>query len=134
MSVIRRGILAARCGPPDITDGVLIRQAFRFPLEFAGFSGHFPSEPILPAVVQIGMGILLVELLLESDAKDKLVLEFVRQAKFVRKLQPCQAIMAQCRRRGPDERSFDIALTVDQAPASSFTLNFASQHNGLPDA
>lgn len=133
-SVIRRGILDACCGSPQKLNSRAVRQAFCFGPDFAGFAGHFPSEPILPAVVQISMGLLLAEMLQGPEADTKLVLEAVRRAKFMQKLTPGQEIIAECRQRDADDRTFDIALTVDESPASSFTLAFASPHGGQPDA
>jgi 3-hydroxymyristoyl/3-hydroxydecanoyl-(acyl carrier protein) dehydratase len=34
---------------------------FRFPADFAGFQGHFPGNPILPAIVQPAMGRFLAD-------------------------------------------------------------------------
>jgi 3-hydroxyacyl-[acyl-carrier-protein] dehydratase len=135
MSAIRRGIMAACCGPSEMEDdNHAVRQFFRFPSDFVGFAGHFPNESILPAVVQIGMGIYLAEVLHRSKSRGKLVLVAVQRAKFMQKLAPEQTIIAHCRRRKGDKNTFDVVLTVNEAPASSFTLAFTSTRAGQQDA
>lgn len=42
--------------PVEEKDGAL-EALFRFPADFAGFSGHFPGDPILPGVAQIMAGV-----------------------------------------------------------------------------
>jgi 3-hydroxyacyl-[acyl-carrier-protein] dehydratase len=34
-------------------DHLLVSAVFRFPSTFAGFSGHFPDRPVLPAIIQL---------------------------------------------------------------------------------
>lgn len=34
---------------------LVVTAAFRFPITFCGFDGHFPNNPILPAIVQLAM-------------------------------------------------------------------------------
>ena len=35
------------------TEGEALSATFRFPPEFLGFEGHFPGQPILPAVCEV---------------------------------------------------------------------------------
>ncbi len=126
--------MAACCGPPEMEDSQAVRQIIRLPSDYVGFAGHFPNEPILPAVVQISIGVYLAELLHRSESRDKLVLNSVQRAKFMQKLAPGQTIIAHCCRRAGDNHAFDVALTVDEAPASSFTLAFTSTRAGQQDA
>ena len=126
MRSIHDGILAARLGPPEMVDDEGIRQDFLFPPEFIGFAGHFPGEPILPAVVQIAMGTLLARIFL-SDSGASFMLESICRAKFLNKLGPWKSITVHCRKQRSEKYGFDIALTADLKPASTFTLHFASQ-------
>jgi len=130
MSTIRQGVLAARRGPAEILPEGGIQQHFSFGPEFIGFAGHFPNEPILPAVVQIQMGVLLAETLQPSGVDAVLVLESVRKAKFVRKLLPGERILACCRQCGGREYCFDLALSVNHKAAASARLCFVRRSNG----
>lgn len=58
-------------------DGEL-RARFLFPLEFAGFQGHFPERPILPAVCEIQAAIAM----LEASTKRRIRLREIVSAKF----------------------------------------------------
>ncbi|WP_045223013.1 hypothetical protein [Desulfonatronum thioautotrophicum] len=124
MNTIRDGILAARLGPTTWEDDQAIRQNFSFPPEFVGFAGHFPGEPILPAVVQIGTGAVLAKSFLTKET-GPYRLETVTRAKFLRKLKPGETITVHCSRRGPDGKAFDVVLTVYQQQAAAFTLTFS---------
>lgn len=115
-------------------DSLTVRQMFRFPSDFVGFAGHFPTEPILPAVAQISVGVFLAKMLYTPQLRENLVLTEVQRAKFMRKLGPEQAITALCRKRAGQDHTFDASLTVDEGPASSFTLVFAVKHKGQQDA
>ena len=134
MNTISDGILAARLGPAIREDGQTIRQDFSFPPKFVGFAGHFPEEPILPAVVQIGLGVVLSQALLAEKTGHQR-LETVTRAKFLRKLKPDETITAQCTRRarrGPDGGAFDVVLTVDQQQAAAYTLTFSLASTSEP--
>ncbi len=134
MSSLHDAILAACQGPAEREGDEVVRRRFRFPPEFVGFAGHFPEEPILPAVVQIAMGKLLVEMLQPPSADRTHTLESVRRAKFLRKVGPDETITAQCTKRGSEGHCFDVALSVDQEPAASFTLYSTCGHHGTADA
>ena len=134
MNTINDGILAARLGPATREADQTIRQDFSFPPDFVGFAGHFPGDPILPAVVQIGLGVVLSQGLLAEKAGHQR-LETVTRAKFLRKLKPGETITAQCTRRarhGPDSESFSVVLTVDQQQAAAYTLTFTLAHTSEP--
>jgi 3-hydroxyacyl-[acyl-carrier-protein] dehydratase len=134
MNTISNGILTARLGAATWETDQAVHQDFSFPPDFVGFSGHFPGEPILPAVVQIGVGVVLVQTLLAKEI-GPYRLKTVTRAKFLRKLKPGETITAQCTRRvrrGPDGGAFDIALTVDQQQAAAFTLTFSLASTSEP--
>ncbi|PTN38119.1 3-hydroxyacyl-ACP dehydratase [Desulfonatronum sp. SC1] len=131
MNTIRDGILAARLGAATWETDQAIRQDFSFPPDFVGFAGHFPGEPILPAVVQIGVGVVLVQTLL-AKGTGPYRLKTVTRAKFLRKLKPGETITVRCARRGPDGGAFDVALTVDQQQAAAFTLTFSLASTSEP--
>ena len=130
MNTINDGILAARLGPATREADQTIRQDFSFPPDFVGFAGHFPGDPILPAVVQIGLGVVLSQALLSEKAGHQR-LETVTRAKFLRKLRPGETITARCSRRGPDG-ACNVVLTVDQQQAAVFTLTFSLATSSEP--
>ncbi|WP_051822807.1 hotdog family protein [Desulfonatronum thiodismutans] len=131
MNTIRDGILAARLGAATWETDQAIRQNFSFPPDFVGFDGHFPGEPILPAVVQIGIGVVLAQSFPARET-GPCRLKTVTRAKFLRKLKPGETITAQCSRRGPDGGAFDVALTVDQQQAAAYTLTFSLAYTSEP--
>lgn len=134
MNTIRDGILAARQGSAIREDDQTIRQDFSFPPEFVGFAGHFPEEPILPAVVQIGLGVVLSQALLAEKAGHQR-LETVTRAKFLRKLKPDETITARCSgcaQRGPGGGTCNVVLTVDQQQAAVYTLTFTLTSTSEP--
>lgn len=63
-------------------------QEFRFPREFIGFCGHFPDNPVLPAIVQI----MMIRLLWQRTRQPAAALNVV-SAKFLRPVLPEQKIL-----------------------------------------
>ncbi|EFI33469.1 Beta-hydroxyacyl-(acyl-carrier-protein) dehydratase FabA/FabZ [Desulfonatronospira thiodismutans ASO3-1] len=134
MNAVRKVVLSARYHSPEVVDNRTVRQYFCFSADFVGFSGHFPGDPVLPAVVQICMGVVLAEDLCPPGQKNNMLLEKVKRAKFLRKLTPEQMIMAECKADGQDLLSFGVQLTVNGETASSFTLEFSLSQKDRPDA
>lgn len=134
MKLIQEAIQDARSGSPEFTKDQIIQQAFVFPREFVGFSGHFPGEPILPAVVQISLGVFLAGMLAGQGKPCFLILKSVPKAKFVRKLKPDELITAKCSTKNRDNLCFEVALSVDREPASRFVLECYSPQNRQCDA
>jgi 3-hydroxyacyl-[acyl-carrier-protein] dehydratase len=46
--------------------GLVVSSIFRFPPSFPGFAGHFPTRPVLPAIIQLAAIRHLAELALAS--------------------------------------------------------------------
>lgn len=61
--------------------------------EFIGFDGHFPDFPVLPAMLQVLLGVIVCEKL--SGTRLKLLQ--LDKAKFMRQIQPGQTITVSCR-------------------------------------
>ena len=81
-SRIRRGIVESLCAWEDNDEAVSAR--FLFGADFAGFAGHFPEVPILPAVCMVELARVAVEF-----ATGKLLrLQSISQAKFTRLVFP----------------------------------------------
>ncbi len=65
-----------------------ISAEFAFPCSFTGFSGHFPSNPILPGVCQIQC----ILVLLSAYYGKSLQLSSVSRAKFLNTVKPDELI------------------------------------------
>jgi len=85
MNALRRGIRASAAGTSRESD-----RNGRPPLPlrpgFIGFSGHFPGNPILPAIVQV----CAVVSLAEEEGGKPLRLAAVRSAKFLSRFAPAR--------------------------------------------
>lgn len=88
--------------------GRLVRQAageaeweFVLPGGFAGFAGHFPGNPVLPAIAQFMMARLAAGDAL-PDGPRPLRLASVKRAKFTAPVGPGQAVRVACSVAGED--------------------------------
>lgn len=91
---------------------------------FAGFDGHFPGFPILPAIVQIRAAVALVGE--ATGAPQRLV--SVQDAKFLNTVHPDQELVVTCRTRAVQGREYyDARLTVGEATVSSMLLDLAPE-------
>jgi 3-hydroxyacyl-[acyl-carrier-protein] dehydratase len=120
MSALEAAVRAARLGQPEPEGGGLA-QAFVFAPDFVGFAGHFPGNPVLPAVVQLLAGRIAAEALLGRP----LALRAVTQAKFLQPVGPGEVVRLACRpAAGPSPQMVDCRLTLaaDGSPAAAFRL------------
>jgi 3-hydroxyacyl-[acyl-carrier-protein] dehydratase len=124
MNELRKGIAAAAI--TDIsTDGPdTAVRGYRFDADFVGFSGHFPGNPILPAIVQIRTAVSLAE----ERAGRPLRLVEVRSAKFLSPIPPGKDVTFRYRwADGDGERLCDAAVSVDGKTAATFLLQLADE-------
>lgn len=63
---------------------LVVKGVFVFPKTFCAFEGHFPEQPILPAIVQLAV----VRYLAESALKKSLVPAEMSRVKFKGMVQP----------------------------------------------
>ncbi len=118
-SEMRRELAGASLGELEVTGSGRGRRRFRFTADFPGFSGHFPGHPVLPAMLQILLGIMVCEDL----AGSALVLTGVERAKFVSQVQPFQEITVSCRlKSGKESVSARVDLEVKGGRAASMRL------------
>jgi 3-hydroxyacyl-[acyl-carrier-protein] dehydratase len=121
---MRQQIEAAAISPAEMPEAETIVRRFRFPEAFAGFAGHFPGYPILPAVVQM----LIALALAEAHHGGRLQLLAVEKAKFLLQLRPGQPIAVECRRRERGGRlSYEARLRCGEETAAVFSLAVAAQ-------
>ncbi|MEA3347630.1 MAG: hypothetical protein U9Q39_01080 [Pseudomonadota bacterium] len=92
--------------------------------DFVGFDGHFPEYPILPAMLQILLGIIVSE---ELYGK-KLALQKLDKAKFMAQIQPEQSLTVSCKITRPAAENLEqtikarIIITSKEQKAASMTL------------
>ena len=96
-----------------------VRQRYVFTADFPGFAGHFPGQPILPAVLQIMAATLLVE----AAIGQVLLASGIERAKFVQTIVPGAIVEIDCRRaRGPAAEAWEVRIDANRQAAASFTL------------
>ena len=121
MNKLKKEIIAAAIGGIDESQPDTIKQKYRFDPKFIGFSGHFPDNPILPAMVQIMMALVAVE----KQKECHLEAVSVEKAKFHLPVQPDQEIEVACRLRPVGGLSgCDARLSIAIGLAASFRISF----------
>lgn len=118
---MRRAITQAALEPARLTTDSG-EQSFCFDEKFPGFDGHFPSYPILPAVLQT----LMAQLVAEQICGRKLEFMVLERAKFTRELRPGEQILVKVAfREATDLLRCRVELSCETEPAASFVLAFA---------
>lgn len=97
---------------------------FRFAADFAGFAGHFPGYPVLPAVVQV----LAAQVVVEQVGAAPLRLQRLERAKFLKQVRPEQTLRVSCRERQHCGRLvWDAHLEADGEPAAAFLMTLVEE-------
>lgn len=126
MNELRDGIAASATEPIEGTGTETVARRYRFSPNFIGFSGHFPGNPILPAIVQIRAVVSLAE----EEGGKALRLFAVRSAKFLAPIHPDEDVWIRVHRRivsGRDIR--DATLSVAGKTVAAFQLELAEEEN-----
>jgi len=122
MSALREGIDASKLGDPAGTGTETGARRYRFGPGFIGFSGHFPGNPILPAIVQIRAVVSLAE----AESGKTLRLAAVRSAKFLTPIRPDEDVWIRYRRRVDSGMDIcDATLSVAEKTVAAFQLELA---------
>ncbi len=112
-------ILACAVDEVSRRDDGTYERSFRFPETFTGFDGHFPGQPILPAIVQL----LMAQAAITEQADGPISLVEVRSAKFREMLKPDQLICLAWTEKPYEDRFLcKVKLSIEQAAVVSFTL------------
>jgi 3-hydroxyacyl-[acyl-carrier-protein] dehydratase len=123
MNKILQGIAAARLDAVTSDDSGTLEARYLFPESFAGFDGHFPGHPILPAIVEI----MTVVSLVGEHAGIRQRLLAVEDAKFLSPISPDQEILVRCRPRTVKGKLLhDAQLTVGDTTAASLLIELAN--------
>lgn len=110
---------AAIGGVADVANEKGFEKCFRFGETFAGVSGHFPGNPIIPAVVQVLMARLVVE---EKLGRGFSLVE-ITNAKFRHMLTPGMEIRVRCKEASSDRGlRYTVTLTIAAGKASNFNM------------
>ncbi len=122
MNKILQEISAASLGGVTADDSGMLEGRYLFTESFAGFAGHFPEHPILPAIVEI---LTVVSLVGERlGIRQRLVA--VEDAKFLKPVRPNQELLVRCQPRTVKGKLlYDAQLTVGEATAASLLLELA---------
>ncbi len=117
MNRMLREITACATGPARRDPDGGVRMEFMFPLNFVGFEGHFPGNPIVPGIVQVMAGILT------AGEGSPLRLVKVNRAKFVRIIGVGETITVVATNTEKGGRmNAAVGVTVGGETAASFTL------------
>ncbi len=82
----------------------VVQGIFRFAQDFVGFEGHFPGNPILPAVVQLAA----VRWLFKKSYTTDIQLKKVERAKFKQMIEPGEQVKIQIQ---PEENNREYRLS-----------------------
>ena len=128
MNRIRQAFGSLDAGPLQVIDADTISRNYVFSPDFIGFSGHFPSYPILPAFVQILSALKLAE----EQIGEPVELTAVKNAKFLQEVHPEQEINIQCRERNIDGRmGCDVTIRTGDKIASKFVITMTRRKRDL---
>jgi 3-hydroxyacyl-[acyl-carrier-protein] dehydratase len=119
MNKILQGIAAAKRGTVAANSGETLEGRYCFGDDFAGFAGHFPGHPILPAIVEILTVVSLVGE--QTGCRQRLVA--VEDARFLNPVQPNQELLVRCRQRTiKGKLLYDAELTVGETTTTATLL------------
>jgi 3-hydroxyacyl-[acyl-carrier-protein] dehydratase len=123
MNKIMLGIAVASLGNATTDSGGMMEGRFIFADSFAGFDGHFPEHPILPAIVEIMTVVSLVSE--QSGCRQRLV--SVEDAKFITPVSPNQELLVRCSQRTiRGKLLYDARLTVGETTTATMLLELAN--------
>jgi len=124
MNELRKGIAASAVDDIVVAEPGTVTRRYRFSAGFIGFSGHFPGDPILPAIAQMRTVISLAE----EHSGRSLRLAAVESAKFLSPIHPCEEVRVRYRRRTDAGKSlYDATLSVNGKTAAAFLLHLAEE-------
>ncbi len=123
MNKILQGIAAASQGTVTSDEAGTLEGRYCFTESFAGFAGHFPGHPILPAIVEI----MVVVSLVGEHMRCRQRLVAVEDAKFLNPVSPDQELLVCCRPRTVKGKLlYDAKLTVGDTTTASMLIELAS--------
>lgn len=101
-------------------------KTYLFPLDFLGFQGHFPENPILPAVIQIMMA---RQSITEHIGQEFDVMKVAR-AKYMKVVTPgIPVTVIWTIKEQEDALICKCTLETEGNPASKFTMTLTAKQN-----
>jgi len=108
MNSLRQAVRASASGSlRELESGV--ERVFVFKEDFVGFRGHFPGNPILPAVVEV----LTAVVLLEEWKGRNITLKSVENAKFKSPVKPGDAVEVRCVEKEHGPAGSVVSATIE---------------------
>jgi 3-hydroxymyristoyl/3-hydroxydecanoyl-(acyl carrier protein) dehydratase len=120
MNHIIEQISASSLGTAEQTDQGW-ESAYLFGSDFTGFDGHFPTTPILPAIIQI----MLVRHAIAQQMQKQLQVTQIARTKFIKSITPGipvkviwnvteqdECLKCKCRLQIQDETASSISMTL----------------------
>ena len=117
MSSLKHQLRRALTEPRRIEEGSWEASLVLGP-DFIGFDGHFPDQPVTPAVAQMLAGICLAEAALGRPWR----LGQVTRAKFLKPLEPGRIITLRCHISLDSRPVCSCECLSDEKRASAFTM------------
>ncbi len=120
MNDLSRAIAASAAGDVAAVAPDTAARRYLFAPGFPGFSGHFPGDPVLPAIVQL---MTVVSFASEREGAP-LKLAAVATAKFLSPIHPDEEVLVRYRKvdAGDGKVLYDAALAAAGRPAAAFAL------------
>lgn len=119
MNELARAVAASAAGDVATVEPYTAARRYLFAPGFPGFSGHFPGDPILPAIVQM----MTVVSFASERAGTPLKLAAVATAKFLSPIRPDEEVLVRYRKVTEEGKTLhDAALTAAGRPAATFLL------------
>lgn len=122
MNKIAQEIAAAAQGAITSDKSGTLEGRYCFSDSFAGFDGHFPEHPILPAIVEI---LTVVSLVSQQTGQQQRLIS-VEDAKFLHPVRPNQELLVRCRQRTVKGKLLhDAQLTVGETTTATMLIEIA---------
>lgn len=125
MSLLRDEVRKC-CTARNVNAEGLPSASFCFAQEFSGFRGHFPGNPILPAICMVQAALVVL-----ADWRSRPCrMREMKQSKFLSRVTPGDAIDLVCRKftDGEDESAAMFAITSDGRRVADVSMLVAFGH------
>lgn len=104
-------------------------KTYNFPSDFLGFQGHFPENPILPAVIQI----MMTREAVAEQIEQEFVVTKLSRAKYMKVITPGIPVAVIWNiKEQPDSITCKCTLETEGSPASKLILTL-TKTAGLKD-